>query len=90
MKYSKTGPPSNIPDVAKIIHGEFSRIGSSLASACSIFVKYSESNGLSSVSKIFCLSSLARYSGYDSCIADASEIIPSVNTGASTISPDFI
>ena len=63
LKYSKTGPPSNIPDVAKIIHGEFSLIGSSLASACSIFVKYSESNGLSSVSKIFCFNSRARYSG---------------------------
>ena len=62
LKYSKTGPPSSIPDVAIIIHGP-SRNGSSLASACSIFVKYSESNGLSSVSKIFCLNSRARYSG---------------------------
>ena len=90
MKYSKTGPPSSIPEVAKIIQGESSLNGSSLASACSIFVKYSESKGLSSVSRIFCFSSLARYSGYDSWIAEASDIIPSVNTGASTISPDFI
>ena len=55
-----------------------------------MFVKYSESNGLSSVSKIFCFNSLARYSGNDSCIAVASCIIPSMNTGASTSSPDFM
>ena len=61
-----TGPPSSIPEVAIIIQGDSSRNGSSRASECSMFVKYSESNGLSSVSKIFCLSSLANYSGYAS------------------------
>src|SRR3972149_852186 len=60
-----------------IIQGVPSRNGSSLASGCSTFVKYSESNGLSSVSKILCFSSRARYSGYASWIADASAIIPS-------------
>jgi len=32
LKYSRTGPPSSIPDVAIIMHGEFSRNGSSLPS----------------------------------------------------------
>ncbi len=73
-----------------MIHGDCSRNASSLPLACSMFVKYSESNGLSSVSKIFCFNSLDRYSGNDSCIAVASCIIPSMNTGASTSSPDFM
>jgi len=30
LKYSRTGPPSSIPDVAIIIHGESSRNASSL------------------------------------------------------------
>ena len=63
LKYSNTGPPSSIPDVAMILHGESSRSGSSLPSACSIFVKYSESNGLSSVSRIFWRNVRSKYSG---------------------------
>ena len=90
MKYSSTGPPSSIPEVASIIPGESALMASPRESPCSMLVKYSESNGLSSVSSIFLRSSWARYSGYASWMAEASDIMPSVNTGASTILPAFM
>ena len=77
MKYSRTGPPDIMPEVARTMHGSTSSTMFARMSAVSTRLNIGLRNGFSPVWKICVRSWLFRYSGYAVWIAVASQIMPS-------------